>query len=402
MVRDLELDSDVISADIFCYPGARICTLTDKIKHSDIDTSGVHAVVLHVGTNNLSSSVWDIDRQSYVDLYNTVRGKYPEAKILFCAILPRWDFDCVHEQSVYYNLHLHVLSTKLFNCSFIDLCDYYIRNDKYYCWDGLHLNKEGKWTFALELSLAIEKRFKPKEISNSRIPVELKRLYTPRIKRRRKKESGKSDKDSTVEESEGEETSAKDSKKNDGGASNEGQKHEEKVSVKDSNVENEEGASKHGPMCQGEKASTKYPKDANGRCVTKKHQTNNKGKAAFRKRLRRKRRKRTIKVDREGFITPARMAPPPKPPEFLTSSTQPLQGVHMPYVHISSSKVDPGNHRHDPFLPRTSSAYVTKKKRGKQKRRRIHAQKRHRQRKRVCFYSYFFLELTFLILIFRT
>ena len=62
-------------------------------------------VLLHVGTNNLQRSVWNIDKHSYLNLYISIADRFCAAKIIFSAILPRWESDNLFEQSVYVTLH---------------------------------------------------------------------------------------------------------------------------------------------------------------------------------------------------------------------------------------------------------------------------------------------------------
>lgn len=50
-------------------------------------------IVVHAGTNNLKSGLWERDAHDYVTLINTLRELFRSARITFSAILPRWDSD---------------------------------------------------------------------------------------------------------------------------------------------------------------------------------------------------------------------------------------------------------------------------------------------------------------------
>ena len=106
-------------------------------------------VLLHVGTNNLQRSVWNIDKHSYLNLYISIADQFCAAKIIFSAILPRWESDNLFEQSVYYNRELCTLCNNL-TCLFFEASDEFIRDCDLHSVDGLHLNLSGKHKLAIK------------------------------------------------------------------------------------------------------------------------------------------------------------------------------------------------------------------------------------------------------------
>ena len=187
ILRGLQ-DNLELETEVFCVPGCTIKALRSYIRRNIVATDDIEVVFIHVGTNNLSSSVWDWDRSAYTDLYITVREKYPTSKIIFSAILPRWDFQLLYEASVYYNLKLHSLTTSFSNCAFVDLSSSYSLYSDLFLFDGLHLNFFGKKIFAEEVKSAIIKCtcISVRRSSNKYVPPELKKLWSPRRIKKKK------------------------------------------------------------------------------------------------------------------------------------------------------------------------------------------------------------------------
>ncbi|XP_041454220.1 pollen-specific leucine-rich repeat extensin-like protein 1 isoform X2 [Lytechinus variegatus] len=164
--------------DINCFPGASISSLRNHISNFR-DNSHSHIILIHIGTNNLQNSIWEIDNKSFAKLYYTVREKFPTADIIFSVILPRWDSEDLYTKSRYYNNNLHQLCSSFFNCYVIDATSPFLCSDRFFYVDGVHLTLEGKAALASEFTNLISRfvyyqNFKPKQ--TTRIPKELKKL----------------------------------------------------------------------------------------------------------------------------------------------------------------------------------------------------------------------------------
>ncbi|XP_041458069.1 uncharacterized protein LOC121410207 isoform X1 [Lytechinus variegatus] len=186
--RDLQdnLERLDFNCEVFVLPGGTVSSLRTFIRDKDIfDVEDVEVVLLHIGTNNLSKNVWDWDKKSYTKLYTTVRERYPSSKIIFSAILPRWDCELLYEASLFYNLHLHSLTTSFWNCSFLDFSSPFCLYDDLFAYDGLHLNFFGKRIFSEEVRKGIVKSIQP-STGRKYVPPELKKLWTPRPLRKKK------------------------------------------------------------------------------------------------------------------------------------------------------------------------------------------------------------------------
>ena len=183
-MRDLDLyfDAHNISPSAFCKPGATIYRLRTFIKELVlVPEETVDCVVLQVGTNDLSKSVWDVCVNHYKQLYFLVRETFPNAIIVFCSILPRWDDQVLYDNSLYFNLKLHNLVVTLPSCKFVDFSNNFNRSDLLFCSDGLHLNRLGKCTYAHQLGKAVDRVLGPKPADGPKfVPQELKILWTPK------------------------------------------------------------------------------------------------------------------------------------------------------------------------------------------------------------------------------
>ncbi|XP_041470459.1 uncharacterized protein LOC121420008 isoform X1 [Lytechinus variegatus] len=189
LLRDIKLDIDDINFSVYCQPGATVERLTQFIKNN-VNTgickcvADVEIVILHVGTNNLNFDVWDWIEKKYKHLYSTVRELYPCATIIFSGIAPRWDRQDLYEASVFFNLKLNNFTARTQLCEFIESPDCFSIDDRCHRWDGLHLTSRGKTLLAEAFVKKVRKVIFPCQ-PTSYIPKELKRLYTPKRKRRK-------------------------------------------------------------------------------------------------------------------------------------------------------------------------------------------------------------------------
>ena len=158
IVRGLDqcLNREFLDFQVTCLPGAKIRTVSDHVSKLNPanDKTGIDAVVIHVGTNNLNCSVWNLDKNSYVDLYSAVRSQYENAKMIFSGIIPRWDSQDLYEKALYYNIHLHSLCTTFLECRYIEVCEVnykFVIDNRCFRWDGLHLINYGRKVFGDEL-----------------------------------------------------------------------------------------------------------------------------------------------------------------------------------------------------------------------------------------------------------
>ena len=136
---ELEVDVKVIF-----FPGATIQTLLKKIKCLDRDGGQyVTDCVVHIGTNNLESGIWERDGPYFLELFNTLSEIFRSANIIFSLILPRWDYETLHLKSVYYNEQIVRLSHKFEHCLLFDCSEDFLSSDFYYSSDGIHLTAEG-------------------------------------------------------------------------------------------------------------------------------------------------------------------------------------------------------------------------------------------------------------------
>ena len=168
--------------DVNFFPGATLSSLRNQIFEFKDDFQFSNIILIHIGTNNLENSVWEIDSKLYLQLYYTVRERFPSADIVFSLILPRWDCDDLYLKSRYYNNNLFRLFEHFHNCYILDATELFVTNCNFYCNDGLHLTPRGKATLAKQFSSLICKivyKQNFKHHPNPRIPKELK-ILTPR------------------------------------------------------------------------------------------------------------------------------------------------------------------------------------------------------------------------------
>ncbi|XP_054761708.2 uncharacterized protein LOC129268148 isoform X2 [Lytechinus pictus] len=172
------------TSETLCFPGANVTSLRSSFVKSfqnyfDFSTK---AVFIHVGTNNLEHSVWEKDSKAFHNLYISVRERFRCAKIIFSAILPRWDCEQLYRKSLYYNSQLKVLCDKL-SCYYFDGSEAFELDDSYFSVDGLHLSTAGAQHLSTQIEEYITSKLNYTQPSYSptcnRIPAELKKLYTP-------------------------------------------------------------------------------------------------------------------------------------------------------------------------------------------------------------------------------
>lgn len=160
-------------------------SLRNQIFEFKDDFQFSNIILIHIGTNNLQNSVWEIDSKLYLQLYYTVRERFPCADIIFSLILPRWDCEDLYLKSRYYNNNLFPLFERFHNCFILDASELFVTNCNLYSNDGLHLTPRGKAILAKQLSSLICKivyKQNFKHHPNPRIPKELK-ILTPRRRR---------------------------------------------------------------------------------------------------------------------------------------------------------------------------------------------------------------------------
>lgn len=199
ILRDLDeylnhLDVNYVY-DVLCFPGAKVKNLRHFLKEHfrDIiyEEETTH-IVVHVGTNNLRSGLWEREAPDYITLITTLRELFRRAKIIFSAILPRWDSDELYDKSLYFNNQLEQLCAKL-GCGYIDISNDVLELDNGFCHDGLHLSALGKafFSYSIDLSLIhcfVKERERVVRKPQSWIPRELKILWTPKPEKPKKKE----------------------------------------------------------------------------------------------------------------------------------------------------------------------------------------------------------------------
>ncbi|XP_041452573.1 uncharacterized protein LOC121405715 isoform X3 [Lytechinus variegatus] len=177
------------SSETLCFPGANVTSLRSSFVKSfpnyfDFSTK---AVFIHVGTNNLELSVWEKDSKAFRNLYISVRERFRCAKIIFSAILPRWDCEQLYQKSLYNNSQLKVLCDKL-SCYYFDGSEPFELDDSYFSFDGLHLSVAGAQHLSTQIEDYIISKLQYTQPSYSptctRIPSELKKLYTPLKKKK--------------------------------------------------------------------------------------------------------------------------------------------------------------------------------------------------------------------------
>lgn len=171
-----------VNWNVCVFPGANIDSLRHHIKHlqGDFIDNNTSFVLLNCGTNNLQQGVWNKDKHSFLKLYISVSERFPRARIIFSAILPRWDREDFYIQSLFYNRELSKLA-KSWSCKFFDASDLFVRDDYFFVLDGLHLNFCGKFELAQRLCTFFDLASNPSpksQSSPSRIPPELKKLFT--------------------------------------------------------------------------------------------------------------------------------------------------------------------------------------------------------------------------------
>ena len=136
-------------ATTLCYPGVRVEHLTSRVEAALGKASQSPVVVLHVGTNNLSSSSPGQLRGRVRQLFQAVRRVRPLAKVVYSNITPRDDSRSSH--TFHPNLAVQRYSHELFELcrhsgvTWVDAAPDLLRDPKrYYLPDRLHLTEEGK------------------------------------------------------------------------------------------------------------------------------------------------------------------------------------------------------------------------------------------------------------------
>lgn len=127
------------------FPGATIARLADFVSNGRINLENINFVIVHVGTNNVSSSQSvDTILSYYGDLIHKIKSK-TDAKIIFTSLLPRLvDFKLSERKLNKVNSELRRLCNRR-SLLFCNLYRSFLHNNKpdpsfYAPKDGLHLN----------------------------------------------------------------------------------------------------------------------------------------------------------------------------------------------------------------------------------------------------------------------
>ena len=173
------------SSDTLCFPGATVASLRSSLS----DNFGSYfnfttkVVFVHVGTNNLQKSFWEKDFRAFNNLYLSLRERFRCARIIFSALLPRWDCEQLYQKSLYYNLQLATLCNNL-SCDFFDGSDIFEFDDSYLHVDGLHPTVTGAQLLSSEIENFIVNKLSHRCTGHSSrttwIPPELKKLSCPK------------------------------------------------------------------------------------------------------------------------------------------------------------------------------------------------------------------------------
>ena len=321
--------------------------------------------MVHVGTNNLCCSVWNIDHKQYSDLYLAIRKKYVNAVIVFCAILPRWDSEELYQQSIYYNINLQTLCTRYAKCKYIDICHAnhkFVVSAEYFKWDGLHLNNVGRYIFGEELSVHINRCLQPPTKNLCMfMPPELKKLWS----RKREKKKKRADENAKP--------------------------HQNKQSCQPSTTHKAKKSTCHNTLnvpatdeptpCHTDTPSTTCTPHScqNHRQQPDPPQSSIKKPVRFKKK---RMPKRKSYLRKDGFIVPTKISRPPTPPILPPNRHIPDTHLynHIPYITLTPHQC------HQTIVqdfPRPLSHYVITKLRRRADWRRKQAHRRRRQRKKV-------------------
>lgn len=99
MIRRLQVNKQPVRVWKFCYPGGTAEDLHDHLPTEKLPgESMIGAVLINLGTNDLSRSrerVRTMDEVTHYlqSLVKRITKMYPQAKVVYCSILPRMDLD---------------------------------------------------------------------------------------------------------------------------------------------------------------------------------------------------------------------------------------------------------------------------------------------------------------------
>ncbi|XP_071796282.1 uncharacterized protein [Asterias amurensis] len=119
-------------------------------------------------------------------MIHLAKEKFPVAKLVMSAILPRHDYTDLNDLGQVFNMHVSILCKKL-NVRFVNFSDHFESNSLF-AFDGLHLNYEGCAKFAQTITddvTSLLVRTIPgsaPHVAKPRCPKELTILVRPRPK----------------------------------------------------------------------------------------------------------------------------------------------------------------------------------------------------------------------------
>ena len=138
---------------LVCCPGARVGNLLSRMDH--IQAQNFDLVVVHVGTNDITTLTPGQFRQAYEELIKGLKHKYGHPKVLASCVLPRpRDNNRTASQVLAFNKVLQHLITTLDLHSVCKSYRNFMRGGQvleYLFRDGLHLTGKGSTLLAKAL-----------------------------------------------------------------------------------------------------------------------------------------------------------------------------------------------------------------------------------------------------------
>ncbi|XP_046339876.2 uncharacterized protein LOC124120984 [Haliotis rufescens] len=153
---------DIPNCSVISKPGANLKRMQKIITNLNVKT--YHSIVLHVGTNDISSFNPHRFLSEYMTLIKYLKSMNPDAVIMCCDIIPRIrDFSTTQRVVIHANNIIRHVCTVL-RCKNVRTSKRFLYlgtggpRHYLYCSDGLHLNDKGKYqlkrSFAQALSHA--------------------------------------------------------------------------------------------------------------------------------------------------------------------------------------------------------------------------------------------------------
>ena len=125
--------------------------MVDSFVHLNPYAGDVNKIIFNLGTNDIKHEKFSVNKfkEPVISLINKTKKLFPCAVIVIVSVLPMKNmYKYTVKNFMKFNEILQEVAT-VCNCIFVDCFWDFLTPDKYdinpdlYCWDGLHLSREG-------------------------------------------------------------------------------------------------------------------------------------------------------------------------------------------------------------------------------------------------------------------